>query len=232
MFSLNDHFCVLVTRLVLKWRNIGRGSGLLQILSEAESKSRGKMIPSSHVSANNYRRGNSSGREEVRVHGEQERAKGEKGTIVAAATIGNFFGHRSSPRPTVIGRADGVAAGIRCADWPETRVRKSLAAEFNACRTGWFIAMTLFSSAGYAFPPIRWRVRETPCVSAHRRFWKTGNGHVGCVAELQHMDTMWTEFAFHGYRIQCGLSANSTDILFSLKKKKINYYFTNCRPLT
>lgn len=114
-----------------------------------KTESQGKMIPSSHVGANNYRRRNNSAlRDEKRCActGNRSARREKKERTVAAATIGNFFGHRSSPRLDVIGRADGVAAEIRRTDWPGTGVRKSLAAEFNACRAGWFIAMTLLSS--------------------------------------------------------------------------------------
>lgn len=131
MFSLKGRFCGLVTRFIVKWRNLGRRQRAAPNLFESRIEVPGE---DDHISANNYRRGNSSApwREEVRVHRSARREK----TIAATATIGNFFGHRSSPRPTVIGRADGVAAGMRRADWPGTRVRKSLAADFNACRMG------------------------------------------------------------------------------------------------
>lgn len=184
-----------------------------------KTESRGKIIPSSHVGANNYRRRNNSalrGEKRYACTGNRSARREKKKRTVAAATIGNFFGHRSSPRLGVIGRADGVAAEIRRTDWPGTGVRKSLAAEFNACRAGWFIAMTLLSSPATVFPPIRWRVAK---LRASLLVGDFRNGTIRCVAELQHMDTTWTEFAV-GYRIQWDLSANITNILLFLKKKQ------------
>lgn len=150
MLTLKGHFCELVAHYLEMKKYRPAATNCSKSFQKPNRRPWERW--SRLVSANNYRRGNSSARqrEEERVHGEQKRMKGEEGTIVVAATIGNFFGHRSSLRPTVIGRADGVAAGIRHADWSGTGVRKSLAAKFNACRTGWFIAMTLFSSVTFS----------------------------------------------------------------------------------
>lgn len=229
MFSLKDHFYGLVTRLIENWRNIG-STGRSKSFQKPNRSPGGRwsrLVTSARIIIGEE----IAPRRSERWYACTGSARREK-TIAATATIGNFFGHRSSLRPTVIGRADGVAAGMRRADWPGTRVRKSLAADFNACRTGWFIAMTLFSSPVTFSRRYDDAPRETLRVSAHRRFFETGNGRP-CAAVLRHMDATWTEFRFLQLLDTNGiLSANPTDsLIFSEKKKKktAKYYFTNCR---
>lgn len=77
------------------------GNGPLQIFSKADSQSRGKTNPSSHVSANNYRRGNSSGARRRRRGTRRENRSAREGRKRSSwrrqSVISSVIDHRRVP---------------------------------------------------------------------------------------------------------------------------------------